>query len=133
MGRESKCRDGQPERGNMQNLIATLTERELEVYDLLCTGQTNQQIADNLYLSLATVKYHLKNIFVKLGVETRGAAIAYGQGSREIDHPTIAPGQFDEKALRQAAKVLVELGLGDRKVVNDVVLNLLGVLGGKIK
>lgn len=117
----------------MQNLIATLTERELEVYNLLCTGKTNQQIADRLFLSLATVKYHLKNIFVKLGVETRGAAIAYGQGSREIDTPVIVPGQFDEKALRKAAQVVVELGLHDRKVVNELVLDLLGVLGGKIK
>lgn len=118
---------------SMKSLIATLTERELEVYDLLSTGQTNQQIADDLYLSLATVKYHLKNIYTKLGVETRGAAIAYGQGSREIEAPSLFSGTFTEDDLRRAASVLVELGLADRKELNATVLDLLGVLGGKIK
>jgi LuxR family transcriptional regulator, maltose regulon positive regulatory protein len=54
----------------------TLTERELEVLHLMADGLKNQEIADRLVISLNTIRYHLKNVFGKLGVSTRTAAIA---------------------------------------------------------
>lgn len=54
-----------------------LTARELEVLDLLVQGQNNQQIADDLVISVATVKYHVSNILSKLNVASRTEAIAF--------------------------------------------------------
>ena len=51
------------------------TERELEVLKELAKGSTNKQIAENLYISLATVKTHIINIYGKLGVNNRVAAV----------------------------------------------------------
>lgn len=53
-----------------------LTEREVEVLRLMAEGLRNQEIADRLVVSLNTVRYHSKNIFGKLGVDNRTAAVA---------------------------------------------------------
>lgn len=59
-----------------------LTARECEVLALMAEGRTNRQIADALVLSDKTVKRHLSNIFDKLGVSSRAAAVhsAYRAG-----------------------------------------------------
>ncbi|WP_422360959.1 LuxR C-terminal-related transcriptional regulator [Reichenbachiella sp.] len=49
----------------------TLTDREVEILQLAITNKSNQEIADDIFLSVNTVKYHLKNIYAKLGVSTR--------------------------------------------------------------
>jgi two-component system, NarL family, response regulator LiaR len=54
-----------------------LTERELEVLNLVVQGQSNRQIADNLVISLATVKAHMSSILSKLQVSSRSEAIAF--------------------------------------------------------
>ncbi|WP_416670729.1 response regulator transcription factor [Egbenema bharatensis] len=48
-----------------------LSDREREILELIVEGQTNQQIASQLFLSLSTVKTHVKSIFNKMGVEHR--------------------------------------------------------------
>ena len=53
---------------------ATLTAREREVLDLVAAGATNEAAAEALVISAGTVKKHLDNIYVKLGVGTRAAA-----------------------------------------------------------
>jgi LuxR family maltose regulon positive regulatory protein len=50
--------------------------REVELLSLLDQGLTNQQLADRLSLSLATVKWHLRNLYTKLDVGNRSAALA---------------------------------------------------------
>lgn len=52
-----------------------LTARELEVLVLLAQGLTNQQISARAQISMTTVKWHVKNIFAKLGVGTRVGAL----------------------------------------------------------
>ena len=54
-----------------------LTDREREVLDLVVQGNSNQQIADTLVISLATAKAHISNILSKLQVSSRAEAIAY--------------------------------------------------------
>ena len=58
-----------------QQLDPILTEREKEVILLLAEGLSNQQIAEKLYLSINTVKYHTQNIYQKLGVHNRMLAV----------------------------------------------------------
>lgn len=58
-----------------QLLIEPLSQRELEVLNLLANGQTNQSIADELVIALSTVKKHVNNIFGKLNVESRTQAV----------------------------------------------------------
>jgi two-component system, NarL family, response regulator LiaR len=54
-----------------------LTEREMEVLKLVVQGNSNQQIADAMVISVATVKAHISNILSKLQVASRAEAIAY--------------------------------------------------------
>jgi LuxR family maltose regulon positive regulatory protein len=56
--------------------VEPLSERELQVLRLLAAGSSNPEIAAQLYISLNTVKSHLKNIYGKLGVTRRGQATA---------------------------------------------------------
>lgn len=58
------------------NPLTSLTRRELEVLSDLATGRTNKQIARDLDVSLNTVKFHVRNLFQKLGVNSRSQAIA---------------------------------------------------------
>ena len=53
-----------------------LTPREHEVMDLLAEGCSNAEIASTLWIAPATVRKHLENIYAKLGVRTRTAAVA---------------------------------------------------------
>jgi predicted ATPase/DNA-binding CsgD family transcriptional regulator len=59
-----------------QPLIEPLTARELEVLQLIADGLSNQQIADQLILSVGTVKFYTGQIYGKLGVNSRTQAIA---------------------------------------------------------
>ena len=56
-------------------LVAPLTQRELSLLRFLPTRLTNQEIADALYLSVNTVKSHLRSVYRKLGVTDRDAAV----------------------------------------------------------
>lgn len=48
-----------------------ITKREREIMDCLCEGKTNQQIADELFISLQTVKDHTHRIYSKIGINSR--------------------------------------------------------------
>lgn len=53
-----------------------LSARELEILQSLATGRSNKQIAQQLFISEATVKTHLIHVYQKLGVDTRTAAVS---------------------------------------------------------
>jgi DNA-binding NarL/FixJ family response regulator len=53
-----------------------LSPREGEILELIRQGLTNAEIAQALYLSVSTVKVHVRHIFEKLGVRTRTEAVA---------------------------------------------------------
>jgi LuxR family maltose regulon positive regulatory protein len=57
-------------------MVEPLSEREIEVLQLLAEGLTNPEIAARLFLSLNTVKVHTRNIYGKLGVNNRIQAVA---------------------------------------------------------
>jgi LuxR family maltose regulon positive regulatory protein len=59
-----------------QPLVEPLTDRELEVLELLAEGLSNRQIGQRLFVSLPTVKSHTGSIYGKLGVHSREQAVA---------------------------------------------------------
>jgi ATP/maltotriose-dependent transcriptional regulator MalT len=59
--------------------VEPLSKRELEVLHLIGEGCSNQEIAERLVLSIHTVKKHINNVFIKLGVNSRTQAVARGR------------------------------------------------------
>ena len=58
-----------------QSLPEPLSERELEVLQLIDSGASNQEIANHLVIGMSTVKKHINHVFGKLGVDSRTQAI----------------------------------------------------------
>ena len=63
-----------------------LTEREEEVLSLLVAGLLNREISEQLFISMATVKFHLTNIFTKLGAKNRVEATTVALDHNLVDH-----------------------------------------------
>lgn len=64
-------------RPKITQLHDQLTNREMEILLLMTQGKTNQEIADELYIALKTVKVHVSNILSKLAVQDRTQAVIY--------------------------------------------------------
>ncbi len=52
-----------------------LTKREKEVFDLLISNKTTEEIASHLFISEKTVRNHISNVMQKLGVKGRASAV----------------------------------------------------------
>ena len=68
--------------GSPEGLYSELSQREVEIMDLIASGMTNQQIAAACFISQKTVKNHINRIFAKLNAGSRGEAIAFWHGAR---------------------------------------------------
>ena len=68
--------------GQSQSLVESLTPREQEILALIIAGKSNPQIAQELYLELSTVKWHINRAYKKMGVRSRVQAIVR---ARELD------------------------------------------------
>ena len=66
-----------------------LSDRELEILKLVATGASNKEIAQKLFISLNTVKVHLRNIFAKIGVASRTEAAMYSVKIGLVSTPTL--------------------------------------------
>lgn len=62
-----------------------LSRRERQILVLLAEGASNREIGARAFVSENTVKYHLKNIFAKLGVHNRARAISLAHRRRLLD------------------------------------------------
>ena len=72
--------------------VANLTAREVEILKKVAEGQSNADIAESLYVTEQTVKFHLSNVYRKLGVANR----------------TQAARRFDQIRLVEASAVSIE-------------------------
>ena len=68
-------------------LLRKLTNREMEILYWLAEGLRNQQIADQLSITIQTVKFHTGNIYSKLGINCRSEAIVWVWRTREQRQP----------------------------------------------
>ncbi len=82
----------------MADELGTLSDREMEILRLVATGATNQQVAQELVISVNTVKVHLRNIYAKLGVASRTEAtmVAVHQGWVAVPRLDGSDGEKDE-------------------------------------
>lgn len=62
----------------------SISKRELEILNLIAEGNSNQEIAEKLFISLSTVKTHCSNLFSKLDVKRRTQAIQKAKDLRII-------------------------------------------------
>ena len=60
------------------NGVTELSTREAEVLDLICRGMSNLEIADQLFVSVNSVKTYVRQIYQKIGVARRAQAVAWG-------------------------------------------------------
>jgi len=72
---QKQNREIKPDQPINQTLIEPLSQRELEILQLLAKGLSNRKIGAQLFLALDTVKGHNRNIFYKLEVQTRTEAV----------------------------------------------------------
>ena len=72
---KQKCEDGSSPPPD-QPLIEPLSQRELEVLQLIARGLSNREISERLFLALSTVKGHNLKIFGKLQAQSRTEAVA---------------------------------------------------------
>ena len=68
-----------PSQGPDPQLLDPLSDHELKVLRLIAAGLSNREVADELYLSVNTVKWHLKHIYEKLDVHSRVTAVTRAQ------------------------------------------------------
>jgi DNA-binding NarL/FixJ family response regulator len=70
---------------------AGLTEREVTILSGVARGLSNRAIGRELWVTEQTVKFHLTNIYRKLGVENRTEAVRYAYQHRLVAHPFFEP------------------------------------------
>jgi WD40 repeat protein/serine/threonine protein kinase len=85
-------------------LVESLTRREQEILQLIVEGDTNQEIAQKLYLEISTVKWHISRMYKKLGVRSRVQAIVR---ARDLD--LIVTGNEYESQSNQEGSISVVL------------------------
>jgi DNA-binding NarL/FixJ family response regulator len=87
-----------PPAGPESELVGRLTPRELEILALAAEGTGNKQIAQRLWVTEQTVKFHLSNVYRKLDVANRTEATRYA-----VQHGLVAPRRNRDGRLRAAA------------------------------
>ncbi len=107
-------------------VVEPLTSRELDVLEWLATPLTNARIADELFVSVNTVKTHVGRIYRKLGVTNRDDAIKCARSLDLMKDDAIV--SFDFEMLVEHTRVLITVIDADRKLVwaNPAYRDLLG-------
>lgn len=73
------AQDPQPQLTNSGLRLQLLNDRELEILGCMAAGLSNRDIANKLYLSINTIKWHIRNLYGKLGVNKRSEALVRGR------------------------------------------------------
>ncbi len=109
--------------GMKLNLNAELTDRQLEVLQLVHQGLTNEEISKQLFISTGTVKNHVHNILKTLEAENREqAALWYAQRQRSLDSSIQPDGVADSEILSDNTALLE---VADHSPVRDEIARML--------
>ncbi len=81
-----------------QSWIEPLSHREIEILGLISDGLSNREIAQKLFISVNTVKWYNKQIFSKLGVNSRTQAASLARQSSPLESPMTLPGKDEIRA-----------------------------------
>ncbi len=92
---------------SQNQLVEDLTQREMDILELLAGDSSNQEIADQLFLALSTVKGYIRQIYQKLGVNSRSKAVQRARefgllaavADQPVSQPTTEPGLTARKTL----------------------------------
>ncbi|MET6219199.1 response regulator transcription factor [Klebsiella pneumoniae] len=77
--------DGTPFNSGSPDIPGELSEREFQILQLIAEGQMNKEIARSLAISAETVKWHIKNIYAKLKVNSRTQAMSRALEMKLLD------------------------------------------------
>jgi predicted ATPase/DNA-binding CsgD family transcriptional regulator len=99
-----------------QWLFDPLTDRELEILRYISDGKSDREIAQQLYLSLNTVKWHNRQIYNRLGVANRKQAVARARGAGLLGTP---PGEVIAPA-RHNLPVQITSFVGRRREIDEI-------------
>ena len=69
----------------LKQLLQELTSREKDIVRLIASGLSNRAIADRLYITHETVRWHIRALYSKLGVQDRFSAIVYGKRLLDLE------------------------------------------------
>jgi DNA-binding NarL/FixJ family response regulator len=72
------------QRASARPVQGGLTKREIEILTRIASGATNKQVADQIFISEKTVGRHLANIYAKLGVSSRTAAVTWAYANNVL-------------------------------------------------
>ncbi len=67
-----------------KNQDSPLSKRETQILEMICNGKSRTQIANELFIDLETVRSHIKNIYIKLDVNSRADAIKTARDNRLV-------------------------------------------------
>ncbi|HET7048895.1 MAG TPA: AAA family ATPase [Solirubrobacteraceae bacterium] len=82
---------GEASRKRRPGTADQLTPQELQIVQLVAEGATNKEVASRLFLSPRTVDYHLRKVFVKLGISSRGQLIRLAVDERHVSEQRLEP------------------------------------------
>jgi len=102
-----------------------LSDRELEILELVSQGKSNKQIASDLFISINTVKVHLSNIFRKIDVNTRTEATLYAMEHGIVKQAQNGSGYFEASDEERLKKESFER---NNRISNLTVLGLVAFL-----
>lgn len=84
-GRQARPVEGTPFNSGSPDIPGELSEREFQILQLIAEGQMNKEIARSLAISAETVKWHIKNIYAKLKVNSRTQAMSRALEMKLLD------------------------------------------------
>ena len=94
----ARPRDAKPATETATRVVPQLTRRELEILRLVSEGRSNRQVGQILWVTDQTVKFHLANIYRKLGVGSRHDAARWAQEQGVLEVPLEPVGAGDERS-----------------------------------
>jgi serine/threonine protein kinase len=94
--------------GETEDIIGALTKRELEIWKLIADGKSNKDIAQVLFVEISTVKWHITQLYRKIGVRTRVQAIKRARETAFV-YPMLPTDEQEDRSVSPTTLLFPEL------------------------